>query len=180
MFVGADSSGTSGDVLDVSLSIREPNGWGRARLGRFILSAGAVRPVQMDGVSLLGRTKAGETLEVFGGMPVVPEFGARSFDWLAGARVGQWLWSERLGVGVSYVQQRAGGESAHDEVGTDLSASPLSWLSLNAIGAWDLISSGLAETTARASAHDEDVQVQLFASRRVAARLLPATSLFSV
>jgi hypothetical protein len=180
VFVGADSSGASGDVLDVSLSIREPNGWGRARLGRFILSTGAVRPVQMDGVSLLGRTPSGETLEVFGGMPVVPEFGPRSFDWLAGARVGQWLWSERLGLGVSYVQQRDAAETAREEIGTDLSTSPLAWLSLNAIGAWDLVSSGLAEATLRANAHDEDVQLQLFASRRVAARLLPATSLFSV
>jgi hypothetical protein len=180
VFVGADSSNVSGDVLTVSLNLREPNGWGSARVGRFILSTGAVRPVQMDGVSLLGRTKAGETLEVFGGVPVVPEFGPRSFDWLAGARVAQWLWGERLGVGASYVQQRDSGELAHDEAGADLTASPLPWLSLNAIGAWDLLSSGLAETTVRASAHGDDVWVQVFASRRVAARLLPATSLFSV
>jgi hypothetical protein len=180
VFFGADASGTAGDVLTISVGVREPNGWGRARLGRFMLSTGAVRPVQIDGVSVLGRTPAGSTLELFGGLPVVPEFGERSFDWLAGARLGQALWKDRLGVGVSYVQRRDDGQLADQELGADASAFVLPWLTLNALGSFDLVYDGLAEARVSALAHDASAQLELFASRRVAARLLPATSLFSI
>src|SRR5689334_776583 len=84
VFMGATEDGREGDVLIVSVRLREPHGLGEARVGRFILSTGAVRPVQIDGVRTLARAPTGSTLELFGGLPVVPELGPRSFDWLAG------------------------------------------------------------------------------------------------
>lgn len=180
VFVGADGSGTAADVLTVSVGVRDPGGLGHARFGRFVLSTGAIRPVHLDGVSVLGRTRTGSTLELFGGMPVVPELGARDFDWLAGARLGQWLWEERLGIGVSYLHRRDGGALADEEVGVDVSAMPLAWLSIHALAAWDLAYAGLSEARIAASAQRGRSQLQVFASHRVAARLLPATSLFSV
>ncbi len=180
VFVGASQSGREGDVLSVNLGFREPHGYAQGRVGRFVLSTGAVRPVQIDGASVLGRAPTGSTLQVFGGMPVVPELGPRAFDWLAGARLGQWLLDQRVGAGVSYLQRRDGGERSGEEVGADLSLTPLSWLGVNAIGSWDLLHDGLAEARLSANAHVERSSAQLFASRRVASRLLPATSLFSV
>jgi hypothetical protein len=180
VFMGATEDGREGDVLIVSVRLREPHGLGEARVGRFILSTGAVRPVQIDGVSTLARAPTGSTLELFGGLPVVPELGPRAFDWLAGARAGQWLFGQRLGAGVSYLQRRDAGQLANEEVGVDASATPAAWLMLSAVGAYDLVSEGISEVRVDALAHGDGEHLELFASRRVASRLLSATSLFSV
>jgi hypothetical protein len=180
VFVGANSDGLNGDVLTVSVLLREPHGWGQARVGRFIVGTGAVGPVQIDGAELVLRPFSGSHVSVFGGMPVVPEFGPRKFDWLAGGRVGQQTLDNRLTLGVSYLQRRDAGELDAEEVGADASLDATSWLSVNAIGSWSVIANGLAELRGGAHLHHADWQVELFGTRRVAARLLPATSLFSV
>lgn len=180
VFMGAGEDDTTGDVLTMSVGLREAHGLGQARIGRFILSTGAVRPVHMDGVRALARAPGGSTLELFGGLPVVPELGPRSFDWLAGGRVGQWLLKERVGLGASYIQRRDHGALDDEEIGADFTAMPLSWLALNGIASWDLVYEGLAEARLSAAASDGPSILQLIASHRVAARMLPATSLFSV
>ena len=180
VFVGANERNPYGDVLTVSVGVREPHGWGSARLGRFLLSTGAVRPVHMDGVTLHARTPFDTHLELFGGAPVVRELGARAFDWLAGGRLSQRVLEERVGVGVSYLQRRDAGELAQHEVGADLSLRPVHWLAVSALASWDMLSAGLAEGRINAVAYASRGQVELHASRRVASRLLPATSLFSV
>ncbi len=55
----------------------------------MVVSMGAVRPVQVDGVRGLARVVGGTTIEAFGGFPVVRRFDHASFDWMAGGRVGQ-------------------------------------------------------------------------------------------
>jgi hypothetical protein len=179
VFIGATDNHLAGDVLAVSVGVREPHGYGQARIGRFILAKGAVRPVQIDGVSALGRV-ADSSLEVFAGLPVVPDFGPRAFDWLLGGRVAQQLQDQRAVLGVSYLQRRDAGQIAAEELGADVSVQPFDWLAVNAIAAWDLVTEGLAEARVGAIAHQDRSQLELFASRRIAARLLPATSLFSV
>jgi hypothetical protein len=181
VFADADSDLTfGGDVLVMSIELREPNGYGVARLGRFIMSTGAVRPVQIDGASVLGRAPTGTSLELFAGSPVVPQFGSRSFDWLIGTRAGQQLFDEHCAFGVSYLHRRDAGEVSDDELGVDVAFEPFDWLSFTALGAWDRTADGLAEARAAAIAHADRDQLELFVSQRVAARLLPATSLFSV
>jgi len=180
VFLGASADGGDGDVLIVSVGLREPHGLGRARFGRFILATGAVHPTHIDGVSALGRTRGGSTLELFAGMPVVPELGPRDFDWLAGGRIGQELWDERLGLGASYVQRRDAGQLDDEEVGADLHAAPLPWLDLLLLGSFDLLAEGLSEARFSAQGHDGPSRLELYGSQRVASRLLPATSLFSV
>jgi hypothetical protein len=180
VFVGATSDGLNGDVLTVSVLLREPHGLGQARIGRFIVGTGAIGPVQLDGAELVLRAFSGSHVSVFGGLPVVPEFGPRKFDWLAGGRVGQQLLGDRLGLGVSYLQRRDAGELDAEELGADASLQAASWLSLNAIGSWSLIANGLAELRGAAHLQHADWQIELFGLRRVAARLLPATSLFTV
>jgi hypothetical protein len=180
VFMGAAQDGAEADVLVVSVRVRDPGGRYEARAGRFVLSTGAVRPVHVDGITLRGRAGTGSSVELFAGLPVVPELGERAFDWLAGARLSQWLLHERLGAGASYLQRRDAGQLDDEEVGADLTAVPLDGLSLHAVGAFDLVYRGLAQARASAVVHEEFGELELFAERSVAARLLPATSLFSV
>lgn len=180
VFVGANTDAWQGDVLSVSLLLREPHGIGQARLGRFIVGTGAVGPVQIDGGELTLRAFPGSSLSVFGGAPVVPEFGPRPFDWVVGGRLGQQLFRDKLGLGVSYFHRRDDGQLDAEELGGDASLEAASWLSFHAIGSWSLIADGLAELRGAALLHNAGWQVELFGTRRIAARLIPATSLFSV
>src|SRR5580704_5434164 len=95
----------TGDVLVLAVHLREPHGYAEARAGRFVLATGAVHPVQIDGAYGIARAPWGSKVEAFGGLPVVPRFGARSYDWLAGGRVAQRI-ADVLTLGASYVQRR--------------------------------------------------------------------------
>jgi hypothetical protein len=78
------------------------------------------------------------------------------------------------------VQRRDDGELANEEVGADLAAEPASWCDLAGRVTYDLSSPGIADAFASAAARSGDWRLELFASQRSPARLLPATSLFSV
>jgi hypothetical protein len=169
----------TGDVMVLTVRVREPHGYGELRAGRFVLATGAVHPVQLDGAEVIGRAPWGGTIESFGGLPVVPRFGSRSYDWLAGGRVAQSITSE-MTFGVSYVQRRAEGEISNEEVGADFAAAPVRWLDVAARGSYDVTSPGIAEALATLAARLGGWRLELFASQRSPGRLLPATSLFSV
>jgi hypothetical protein len=142
VWAGAKPSAT-GDVLVLTVRLHEPHGFGEVRIGRFVLTTGAVRPVQLDGGWVIGRAPCGSSLEAFGGIPVVPRFGARAYDWLVGTRLSQSVFSWGK-VGVSYVQQREDGEISNEEIGVDLAAAPARWFDLAARTAYDLTSPGIA------------------------------------
>jgi hypothetical protein len=179
VWAGAGATSLTGDVLVLSVRLREPHGYAEARAGRFVLATGAVHPVQIDGAHMTARAPWGSTVETFGGLPVVPRFGSRAYDWLAGGRVAQKI-ANAMTVGVSYVQRREDGEIANEEVGADFAAAPARWLDVAAFGAYDVTTPGLAEARASAAARWTDWRVELFASQLSPGRLLPATSLFSV
>ncbi len=176
---GARSSTVTGDVLVLAVRLREPHGYAEAQAGRFVLATGAIHPVQIDGAHVLARAPWGSVVETFGGLPVVPRFGARSYDWLAGGRVAQTL-PDVATLGISYVQRREDGEISNEELGADLAAAPARWLDVAAFGAYDVTSPGLAEARASAAVRWSDWRVELFGSQMSPGRLLPATSLFSV
>jgi hypothetical protein len=171
--------GLTGDVLVLALHLRAPHGRGELRVGRFVVATGAIFPVQIDGAEAIGRTPWGSTVEVFGGAPVVPRFGARAYDWIAGGRVAQHL-ASNLTVGVSYVQRREDGDVSNEELGADLAAAPTRWLDLAAKGAYDLTSPGIADGRVSAATRVDAFRFEAFASEQSPGRLLPATSLFSV
>ena len=98
VWAGGRSPSLTGDVLVLTLHVREPHGYAEARAGRFVLATGAVHPVQIDGAHVIARAPWGAMVETFGGLPVVPRFGARSYDWLAGGRVAR-ASRERRGAG---------------------------------------------------------------------------------
>ena len=177
--VWAGAPSVTGDVLVLAVHLREPHGYAEARAGRFVLATGAVHPVQIDGAHVIARAPWGSMVETFGGLPVVPRFGARSYDWLAGGRVAQRI-ADVLTVGASYVQRREDGEISNEEVGVDLAAVPVHWLDVAGFGAYDVTSPGLAEARASAAVRWSDWRVELFGSQLSPGRLLPATSLFSV
>lgn len=167
-----------GDALVALVEARDPGGRGELRLGRFVASAGAVRPVHLDGAAARARLPAGFGLEAFGGLPVVPAFGARAYDWLAGGRVSQRP-NDTFVTGVSYLHRRDHGRRSDEEIGVDLAVTPAEWLDVTSLASWDLLSPGLAEARLSAMARSESVGVEAFAIRRSPSRLLPATSIWS-
>jgi hypothetical protein len=178
VWAGAKPSVT-GDVLVLAVRVKEPHGYGEVRAGRFVVATGAVRPVQIDGAEAVARAPWGSTVETFGGLPVVPRFGAREYDWLVGGRVAQSL-ASRATLGVSYVQRREDGEISDEEIGADFATAPVRWLDVAARGSYDLTSPGIADALLSAATRVEDWRFELFAADRSPSRLLPATSLFSV
>ena len=178
VWAGARPDATA-DVLVLAVRARAPQGRGELRLGRFVLATGALFPVQIDGAHGILRAPTGSSVEVFGGAPVVPRFGARAYDWLAGGRISQRVAS--LGaVGLSYVQRREFGEIANQELGADGAFAPTPGFDLGARGAYDLTSPGVADARLTSVFRMGDWRFEAFAAEQSPGRLLPATSLFSV
>jgi hypothetical protein len=172
-------SDTTGDVLTLVVRLRDPRGHGDLRVGRFLESTGAIRPLHLDGASGIARSPFGSSIEAFGGVPVVEHFGARPYDWAVGGRLAQVV-AERATVGFAYVQRRDFGRIADEEVGADFAMIPVSWLDIAARASNDVVSHGLTDALASVAVRSKELRLELFATRRSPSRLLPATSLFSV
>lgn len=166
------------DVLVLAMTLREPHGIGELKGGRFVLATGAIRPTHVDGVSLLARTPLGLTFEAAAGSPVLPQTGPRRNDWIAAARMAETVAAASVGVSYFVHSTREGRE--REEVGADLAVAPFRWLDLAAKGSYDFVSTGIVEGLASAALRADDWRLELFGSHRSPARLLPATSLFSV
>jgi hypothetical protein len=178
VWAGATPS-TTGDVMVLSVRLREPHGYAQLVVGRFVLATGAVHPVQIDGAHVIARSPWGSTVETFGGVPVVPRFGSRDYDWIVGGRVAEVI-ANTATLGFSYVQRREDGDISNEEIGTDVAIAPARWFDLAGFAAYDVTHPGLAEARATAAARFDDWRVEVFASQLSPGRLLPATSLFSV
>src|SRR5262245_55799651 len=62
--VWAGAGDGPGDALVALIALRDPGGRGDLRLGRMVLTTGAVRPVQMDGGVARARLPSGAGLEL--------------------------------------------------------------------------------------------------------------------
>jgi hypothetical protein len=173
------STGDHADVLVIAARARAPKGRGEATIGRFVLSVGALRPLHLDGADVIAHLPHRLSVEAFAGAPVVPDFGARSWDWLAGARA-----SRRLGewgsAGVAYLEQRDHGELSTQEVGVDAGGELGVRSDATAKLAYDLIAHGVALAEVSAMRRMGALRVEAYGDYRSASHLLPATSLFSV
>jgi hypothetical protein len=167
------------DVMILTLHLREPHGFAELRGGRFIFATGAIRPLQIDGVSGLVRSPWGTTIEAMGGIPTMPQAIPRANEWAGGARIAQSV-ASRASVGFSYFRRQSQSDRVTEEVGVDLATMPASFLDLAGKGAYDLLSSGLAEASVSSVFRFSPWRVEIFGSHRSPGRLLPATSLFSV
>jgi hypothetical protein len=171
--------GDPADLLVFCLHLRQPKGYAEFRGGRFVLATGAVRPVQIDGADVVVRAPWGSAAEGFGGLPVVPAFGPRPYDWLVGGRLSQTLWSN-VTAGVSFVQQRTNGEISDEEAGVDLAFAPARWFDVAARGSIDLTAREVSEALVSAAGTAGSMRLEIFATYRAPSLLIPATSLFSV
>ena len=174
-----DSPSPTGDVLTLSIRVRDVRSGSELRAGRMLVSMGAVRPVHVDGARGLVRVFGGTTLEAFGGFPVARRFDYATFDWAAGGRIGQRV-GEAMTVGASYLQRRSDARRADEEIGADISLTPRPWLVAAGRAAFDVVTAGPTDILGSIGAKSGDVRGELFTTHRSPGRLLPSTSLFSV
>ncbi len=163
----------------------------QARLGRQLLFSGTSRGLHLDGLHLRYRLPAdlggALALEAWGGVPVADRHGPhwyapgrspgsatraelargltvgtpRGQDRALGARVSH----RRLGrwdAGLSVLDVREDGGTAHRVVGLDAALHPARWLSATGVLAWDLPASQVQEATLRVDllpAHRVDLSV---------------------
>ncbi len=171
--------GTAGDVVTVSVRFRDVKSGSELRVGRMVVSMGAVRPIHLDGARGLVRVLGDNTFETFVGAPVQPRFDYRKAEWAAGGRLGRGFADTAL-VGASYFRRQSDGDRADEEVGLDVTLTPKAWLTATGRASFDLLARGPADVLASVSAQSEDVRIEAFTTHRSPGRLLPATSLFSV
>ncbi len=176
--VWAGNGSNSADALVLMVRVHDPKNWAELRLGRQFLTAGAVRPVHLDGADARARLPTGTTIQVFGGVPVAPQLAYNSYDWVTGARVGQKMGRD-TSAGISYLQRRDTGRLAYEEVGFDFQSAPTRWFDLATRGAWDLVNPGLTEAGTSIAGRFGNLRPEIYATHRSPSRLLPATSLFS-
>lgn len=169
-----------GDVQTLTVRLRDLEGRGELRAGRFVFTAGAIRPLHVDGVRALGRAGVGTSLEAFAGAPVVARFANDAVDVAAGGRVAQTV-GDTTSIGVSYVTRRREGRRVDEEIGADVAFAPGSHVEAAARAAWDLVTPGFADAVSSiAWRPDPDLRFEVFGTHRSAGRILPSTSLFSV
>jgi hypothetical protein len=150
-----------------------------ARLGRFVVALGALRPVHVDGGSARVNLPRRFVAEAFAGVPVEPRLGARAFDWVVGARASRLLgdWGS---VGLGWLERREEGRLSSHELGLDGGLALGAHADAGGLVALDLIHGGIAEAQLTAATRRGRWRYEAYAGERSPSRLLPATSLFSV
>jgi len=163
----------------------------RLRLGRQFVAAGPSLVEQLDGGMASYRLPFGLELTAFGGLctglrffeqpwPVGTDDSRFGGNWVVGGRVG-YRFGDLAAVGVSYRHKRYDAELAHEEVGWDATASPLSWLDLIGHGAVELVTLRLKELRAGVRAHPWRRLAAGLGYRFVSPDLfIPRTSIFAV
>lgn len=90
----------------------------QVRLGRHFITGGAARTAQIDGLSVTSRLFRGLGLTGYGGVPVVPRFGAHRGDAIFGGRL-FYRYSYDTELGVSFNQILDSGRMARQDLGLD-------------------------------------------------------------
>ncbi len=167
-----------GDVLTISVRARHAKSGSEVRLGRMVVTMGAVRPIHLDGARGRVRLFGGTTVESFVGMPVQRGFDYRSLGFAAGGRVAQAF--DVTTIGASYLRRLEDGNLSDEEIGADFALTPAPWLTAAARAAFDLVGRGPSDVLVSASVQNSDMRLEVFSTHRSPGRLLPSTSLFSV
>lgn len=169
------------EALVLTIKLRDPRGISDTRLGRFILSTGAVRAVHVDGGHMILRAPSKTSFEVFGGVPVEGDIEGRRYDWIAGGRIAQGLGDKGV-LGASYYNRYNAGQRSDEEVGADFALRLDHWLDMAAKFSWEIIHPGLAEVIGTISSQTKNHRFrgEAFVTKRSPTRMLQQTSLFTV
>ncbi len=169
-------------VLVFVLRARTEDGRVNGRVGRFVATLGALRPVHVDGAAARVRLAKRIDAEAYAGMPVVSienGMSERAWDWVVGGRV-----ARRLGdygsVGAAMLEQRDRGRLVTREAGIDAGLALGKYHDVGARLAYDLANPGLADAYASVIQRKKKLRGELYVGYRAASHLLPATSLFTV
>ena len=162
-------------ALVLTLKLRDPKGISDTRLGRFILSTGAVRAVHVDGGHAILRAPSKTNVEIFGGVPVEGDIEGRRHDWIAGGRVSQGLGNRGV-IGASYYNRYNAGQRSDEEVGADFALRAAHWLDMAAKFSWEIVNPGLAEVLASVSSQIKSrrFRAEAFVTKRSPTRPAPA------
>lgn len=114
------------------------------RLGRQLMTGGAVRAMSMDGLSSEVRIWRGLGVSGFGGVPVLPRFAVGRGDALAGTRV-FWRQSIDTEIGASFVHLQDRGIAGRQDLGIDARYVPHRNWFFNGSAIWSLLEHRLAE-----------------------------------
>jgi hypothetical protein len=170
------------DVLVIALRARTADGRVSGRVGRFVATLGALRPVHVDGAAARARLAKRLDVEAYGGIPVLSfdhPMSERAWDWVAGGRI-----ARRLGdygsVGVALLEQRDEARLATRELGVDAGLAIDERHDVATRFAYDLVNPAVADAYASAIRRTKKLRGELYAGYRSASHLLPATSLFTV
>ncbi|MBW2189790.1 MAG: hypothetical protein JRG93_09415 [Deltaproteobacteria bacterium] len=179
--LGSSDNDATFEALVMTIKVRDPRGVSDTRLGRFMLSTGAVRAMHIDGGHLMLRARSKTHFEVFGGVPVDGNIEGRKYDWMVGGRVSQGLGNKGM-IGASYYNRFNAGQRSDEEVGGDFALRVASWLDMSAKISWELVNPGLAEVLGTISAQTASrvIRGELYVTKRSPTRMLQSTSLFTV
>lgn len=188
VWLGAETGGVDergalhadGDALVIAVRARTRGGRAEARIGRVVVTAGALRPMHLDGVAGRVRLPRRVDVEAFAGIPVAFA-GAAAWDWAVGGRIGRRL-GDWGGAGVAVIERREAGRLAVREVGLD-AGGMLGRHDLAARVALDTLDEGapaIALADASFATRRGAVRAEVYARARAPSHLLPATSLFTV
>ena len=145
VWTGSASDQGRTDVLVMALRARTAGGRLAGRLGRFVETLGALRPIQIDGAAARARAPLGIDVEAYAGVPVTDGLATpRAWDWAAGGRIARTI-GEVGSIGVAYAQQRDDGRLASEELGVDAGAALSQRDDASAKLAYDLANPGIAE-----------------------------------
>ena len=160
-----------GRVFDKHLQIR---------VGRQLLTGGAVRNVQLDGMSFAAKVWRGLGVEIYGGSPVTPRLNFSRGNALAGGRV-----FYRLGfdaeVGASYVYAQEDGSLTRSDFALDAWWRASQQVTLGGNAQWSLYESRFAEGRLLATWQPNRTwQITADAARTAPDLFLARNSIFSV
>src|SRR5258705_9485226 len=139
-----DDHTTAGDVDSLFLEGRVLKRHLLLRVGRQLMTGGAMRATQVDGITADGVVAYGLGVQAWAGVPVQPRFAQAGGDFITGAR-GFWRHSFDSEEGVSYVYALRKGYLARSDLGVDGSWTPIRAGTVSGRAQWVHAAERLAE-----------------------------------
>lgn len=170
----------SGDVLAGTVSWRERKGRIVARLGRQFLFDGAGNAALMDGAYVRVRPWIPVDVSAWGGFVPYPRFDYAAGRFTYGARVAYnpWDWGR---IGVSFSEERDGGNRAFSSIGVDYAFRRFAWMDLAGFLQADLLQKNVQEARNSITfVPHRDWWISVDHAMAVPSARIPRTSIFSV